>query len=114
MVNAKELNEIAKNFIEEERKGSDENIKKVVEFFTKDLKKIAEKGRFEKKTTCLIKKDKYSYHCQTENDGGGFLVENIFDVIREIRKLGFEVHFKVKKGYCPLDISWRTHSEESK
>lgn len=108
MNKAQELHEIAKN-VKAEKTEDLENNKKAVDFFTKDLDKVAQRGKFSKRTTCLVKKDGLSnskYHCQTENDGNGFEIKNINHVIRDIKAMGFEVEFILQKGYCPLTIAW--------
>ena len=77
-----------------------------MEHFTNDLRRYAERNHTNRNTTCLVHKSGNSYFCQTDTGGDGFEIENINDVIKAIKKLGFKVEFKKKKGYCPLDISW--------
>jgi hypothetical protein len=106
MKTAKELRIIASEAQAEKEQSTLENSYKAVEHFTKDLHTYAERGKFFRKTTCLLHRGGSKFHCQTENDGEGFEIKDIHEVIGLIEKQGFEVYFKIKKGYCPLDISW--------
>ena len=106
---AQELHDIAKQAKQAKNIEDVENTKKAVDHFTKDLALVAQRGKFSKRTTCLVKKGDMTnskYHCQTENDGGGFEINNINHVIRDIKVMGFKVDFTLQKGYCPLTISW--------
>jgi len=108
MNKAQKLHKIAKE-VKAFKTEDIENNKKAVDYFTKDLEKVARSGKFSKRTTCLVKKDGLSnskYHYQTENDGGGFEITNINHVIRDIKAMGFKVDFLLQGGYCPLVISW--------
>ena len=83
-----------------------ENIDKAVKHFTEGLEVYAKMGRNERRTTYLVHQSGERYHCQTENDGDGFNIDNMSHVIKGIEALGFEVDLKKKKGYCPLTIKW--------
>ena len=109
MNEANRLNKITNEVVKILQETSNENTKKAVKYFTKDLESIAKTGRYEKKTTCLVRRNfTGKYFCQTENDGNGFEITDINSVIKEIEAMGFKVEFKpLTKGYCPFNISWR-------
>ena len=83
-----------------------ENTCRAVEFFISLAENNAKAGKFEKRTTCLVRSGS-EYHCQTENDGGGFSIKHLKSVIKNLESQGFEIEFTDKpSGYCPLKISW--------
>lgn len=107
MIKASELRKMAEEVNTAKQVKDDENTKEGVEFFAKMAEANAKNGRFEKGTTCLVKKGDVTYYCQTENDGNGFTINNIEEVIKGLEDLGFQIEFKSKEsGYSPFKISW--------
>ena len=106
MNKAQELREKAQEINDSKVDLTKENTQEAINFFVSLAESCAEHGSFYKNTSCLINKQK-GYHCQTENDGGGFTIYNLKDVISGLRELGFEVETKLKdKGYSELNLKW--------
>ncbi len=105
-MNAQKLNQLAKEAKEAKLELDEENINFTINHFTKDLELYAKRGKFSRRTTCLLQRDNNTFHCQTENDGEGFEVKHIKQVIKRLEAQGFQVELERRKGYCPFTISW--------
>ena len=105
-MNAKELNQLANDF-KVTIPNTMENTNKFIKDITANLEDMAKKGKFEKKTTCLVHHKDNEYYYQTGTGGEGYTVNNLPEVIAVLRDQGFSVFFMCKvTGYCPFNISW--------
>ena len=106
-INTKQMRELAQKEAERKNKSKLENIEKTVNYFLDMILKAANKGLFEKKTTCVIKRGVNKFFVQTSDDGNGFDAYDMEAVVKKIRERGFKVEFVEKqKGYSKLNFNW--------